>query len=156
MTHDGHLTTLKAPLEQMCSGELKRSKMQYEGVWNLLHTSNICPQISSVKSHLSLTSDREISFADFNVVYTLYVLLFHFFKTEGFCEVNLQCFEEINDGPEINEENNENNLVFCIDPRRALQSNQYQDLFLLNPSHRNKIRLFSIYPNTTQCRILTH
>ena len=29
----------------------------------------------------------------------------------------------------MNEENMENNLVFCIDPRKALQSNQYQDQF---------------------------
>ena len=36
----------------------------------------------------------------------------------------------------IKEENIENNLV--------LQSNQYQDLFFPNPSHKNKIRLFSI------------
>ena len=29
----------------------------------------------------------------------------------------------------INEKNIENNLVFCIDPRKAFTSNQYQDLF---------------------------
>ena len=29
----------------------------------------------------------------------------------------------------INEENIENNIVFCINPRKHLQSNQYQDLF---------------------------
>ena len=28
-------------------------------------------------------------------------------------------FEKINDGTKINEENIENNLVFCIDPRKA-------------------------------------
>ena len=41
----------------------------------------------------------------------------------------------------INEENIKNNhLVFSIDPRKALQSNQYQDFF----RNTNKIRLFSI------------
>ena len=54
----------------------------------------------------------------------------------------------------INEENIENNLVFCIDLEKHLQSNQYprkafaiksipKSVFL-NPSHKNKIRLFSI------------
>ena len=31
--------------------------------------------------------------------------------------------------PKINKEKFENNLVFCIDHRKAFQSNQYLDLF---------------------------
>ena len=37
----------------------------------------------------------------------------------------------------INEENIENNLVFCIHPRRTLA------IKFRNPSYKNKIRLFS-------------
>ena len=40
----------------------------------------------------------------------------------------------------INEENIENNLVFCIDPRKAFA---IKSVFR-NPLHQNKVRLFSI------------
>ena len=38
-------------------------------------------------------------------------------------------FENINDETDDNEENIENNIVFCITLEKHLQSNQYQDLF---------------------------
>ena len=43
----------------------------------------------------------------------------------------------------INEENIENNLVFCIDPRNPLAIKSIQRSVFRNPSHQNKIRLFS-------------
>ena len=47
----------------------------------------------------------------------------------------------------INEENTENNLVFCIDPlKKHLQSNQYQDLFFEIRSIRTKYVYF-LYKN---------
>ena len=44
----------------------------------------------------------------------------------------------------INEENIENNLVFCIDPRKAFAIKLISRSVFRNPSHKNKIRLFSI------------
>ena len=44
----------------------------------------------------------------------------------------------------INEENIENNLVFCIDPRKAIAIKSISRFVFRNPSHMNKIRLFSI------------
>ena len=43
----------------------------------------------------------------------------------------------------FNEENIENNLVFCIDARKTF-ANQIPKSVFRNPSHKNKIRLFSI------------
>ena len=43
-----------------------------------------------------------------------------------------------------NEENIENNLVFCIDPRKAFAIKSIPRSVFRNPSHKNKIRLFSI------------
>ena len=55
-------------------------------------------------------------------------------------------FEKINNAPEqkINEENIENNPVFCIDPRKALTIKSIPRSDFRNPSHKNKILLFSI------------
>ena len=44
---------------------------------------------------------------------------------------------------EINEENIENNLVFCIDPCKAFAIKSMPRSVFRNPSHENKIRLFS-------------
>ena len=44
----------------------------------------------------------------------------------------------------INEENIENNLVFCIDPRKAFAIKSIPITVFRNPSHMNKICLFSI------------
>ena len=44
----------------------------------------------------------------------------------------------------INEENTENRLVFCIDPRKAYAIKLIPRSVFRNPSHKNKIRLFSI------------
>ena len=44
----------------------------------------------------------------------------------------------------INEENIENNLVFCIDPRKAFAIKSIPRSVFLNPSHKNKMGLFSI------------
>ena len=44
----------------------------------------------------------------------------------------------------INEENTENNLVFCIDPRKAFAVKSIPRSGFRNPLHQNKIRLFSI------------
>ena len=44
----------------------------------------------------------------------------------------------------VNEENIENNLVFCIDARKAFAIKSTQESVFRNPSHTNKIRLFSI------------
>ena len=44
----------------------------------------------------------------------------------------------------INKENIENNLVFCIDPRKAFAIKSIPRSVFGNPSHKNKIRLFSI------------
>ena len=44
----------------------------------------------------------------------------------------------------INKENIENNLVFCIDPRKGFAIKSIPRSLLRNPSHKNKIRLFSI------------
>ena len=43
----------------------------------------------------------------------------------------------------INEENIENNLVFCIDPRKAFEIKSIPRSVFRNPLHQNKIRLFS-------------
>ena len=43
-----------------------------------------------------------------------------------------------------NEENIENNLVFCIDPPKAFAINSIPRSVFRNPSHKNKIRLFSV------------
>ena len=44
----------------------------------------------------------------------------------------------------INKENIENNLVYCIDPRKAFGIKSVRRSSFLNPSHKNKIRLVSI------------
>ena len=44
----------------------------------------------------------------------------------------------------INEENIENNLVFCIEPRKAFAIKSIPRSVFRNPLHKNKIRLFSI------------
>ena len=44
----------------------------------------------------------------------------------------------------INEENIENNGVFCIDRRKAFAIKIIQRSDFLNPSHKNEIHLFSI------------
>ena len=44
----------------------------------------------------------------------------------------------------INEENIENNLVFCINPRKAFGIKSIPRSVFRNPLHQNKIRLFSI------------
>ena len=44
----------------------------------------------------------------------------------------------------INEENIENNLVFCIDSRKAFAIKSIPRSIFRNPSHKNKIRQFSI------------
>ena len=44
----------------------------------------------------------------------------------------------------INEENIENNLVFCIDPREAFAIKPIPRSVCRNPLHQNKKRLFSI------------
>ena len=44
----------------------------------------------------------------------------------------------------INEENIENNLVFRIDPRKAIAIKSIQRSVFRNQSHKNKIRLISI------------
>ena len=44
----------------------------------------------------------------------------------------------------LKEENIENNLVFCIDPRTAFAIKSLARSVFRNPSHKNKIRLFSI------------
>ena len=44
----------------------------------------------------------------------------------------------------INEDNIENNLVFCIEPRKAIAIKLIPRSVFRNPSHKNKIRLFSI------------
>ena len=44
----------------------------------------------------------------------------------------------------INEENIENNHVFCIDPRKAFAIKSVPRSVLQNPSHKNKIRLFRL------------
>ena len=43
-----------------------------------------------------------------------------------------------------NKENIENNLVFCIDPRKGFAIKPIPRSIFRNPSHKNKIRLFSI------------
>ena len=42
----------------------------------------------------------------------------------------------------INDENIENNLVFCIDPRKAFAIKSIPRSVFRNPLHQNKIRLF--------------
>ena len=44
----------------------------------------------------------------------------------------------------VNEENIENNLVFCIDPGKAFAMKSIPRSVFRIPSHKNKIRLFSI------------
>ena len=44
--------------------------------------------------------------------------------------------------PKRNEENIENNLVFCIDPLNAFAIKSIPRSVFRNPSHKNKIRLF--------------
>ena len=43
----------------------------------------------------------------------------------------------------MNKENFENNLVFCIDSRKAFAIKPIPRSVFRNPSHENKIRLFS-------------
>ena len=47
----------------------------------------------------------------------------------------------------INEENIKNNLVFCIDLRKAFAIKSIPRTVFRNPSHKNKIRLFSVSVN---------
>ena len=42
----------------------------------------------------------------------------------------------------INEENIGNNIVFCIDPRKAFAIKSVPRSVFRNPSHKNKIGLF--------------
>ena len=42
----------------------------------------------------------------------------------------------------INEENTENNLVFCIDPRKAFAINPIPRSVFRNPSLKNKISFY--------------
>ena len=44
----------------------------------------------------------------------------------------------------ISEENIENNLVFCIAPRKAFAIKSIPRSVFRDPSNRNKIRLFSV------------
>ena len=44
----------------------------------------------------------------------------------------------------LNEKNIENDLVLCIDPRKAFAIKSIPRCVFRNPSHKNKIRLFSI------------
>ena len=44
----------------------------------------------------------------------------------------------------INEENIENNLVFCIDPRKAFAINSIPKSVFQNPLHQNKNFLFQL------------
>ena len=44
----------------------------------------------------------------------------------------------------INEENIENNLVFCIDSRKAFAIKSIPKSVFRNPSHKNKLRLSPI------------
>ena len=44
----------------------------------------------------------------------------------------------------IKGENIENNLVFCIDPRKAFAIKSIPRSVFRNPSHKNKIRLIYI------------
>ena len=44
----------------------------------------------------------------------------------------------------IDKENIENNLVFCIDPRKAFAIKSKPISVFRNPSHKDKIGLFSI------------
>ena len=44
----------------------------------------------------------------------------------------------------INEENIENNLVFYIDAQKAFAMKPIPRSVFRNPSHKNKIRLFSL------------
>ena len=54
-------------------------------------------------------------------------------------------FKKINDGIEnINEENIQNNLVFCIDPRKAFAVKSIPRSGFRNPPHKNKIRLLCL------------
>ena len=55
----------------------------------------------------------------------------------------LPFFEKIDDGTK-NEGKFENTLVFCIDPRKAFAIESIPRSVFRNPSHKNKIRLFSI------------
>ena len=56
---------------------------------------------------------------------------------------SLPFFEKINNGKEL-KENIENNLVLCIDHRKAFAIKSIPRSVFRNPSHNNKIRLFSI------------
>ena len=56
----------------------------------------------------------------------------------------LPFFGKINDGTENNEGKFDNNLVFCIAPRKAFAIKSIPRSVFRNPSHKNKIRLFSI------------
>ena len=44
----------------------------------------------------------------------------------------------------INKENIGNNLVFCIDPRKAFAIKSIPMSVFRNPSHKNRVRLFSM------------
>ena len=44
----------------------------------------------------------------------------------------------------INDENMENNLVFCIDPQKAFGIKSIPRSVFRNPSRKNKIRLFRL------------
>ena len=44
----------------------------------------------------------------------------------------------------INEENIENHLVFCIDPRKEFAIKSIPRSVFQNPSYKNKIRLFRL------------
>ena len=56
----------------------------------------------------------------------------------------LPFFEEINDGTENKWRKYRNNLVFCINPRKAFAIKSIPRSVFRNLSHKNKIRLISI------------
>ena len=61
---------------------------------------------------------------------------------------HLPFFEKINDRTEIKwrekKKNIEDNLVFCIDPRKAFAVKSIPRSVFRNQSYKNKLRLFSI------------
>ena len=59
----------------------------------------------------------------------------------------LTFFEKKMMEQKINEENIENNLVFCIDPRKAYKFaiKSIPRSVFRNPSHKNKIQCMSIF-----------
>ena len=59
----------------------------------------------------------------------------------------LPFFEMINDGTENKWRNIENNLVFCIDPRKAFAIKSIPRSVFRNPLHHNKIQSTLVVSN---------